>query len=479
MVKRKYSGSNLSGKRFAYATPPRSSPNGPIRHVARRGRPFLGAVGRNLFGAAATTALSAHPYGRAALGAYRAARFVGGVRKALKARKPAGFKSTGGPNARFAGKFKKGRKVARDPYASKGFRHTVEIHGTVSDPDCVYVGHSTFSGIQTLELLSQVLLRKLFAKAGVQIRDIHEPIRGYQANTSSMWRIVITRVNKEDGTVDTSVQHTTPAGADESIYLMVGDQQAGVVGSFTGLYNVLYDAALGGNGADVRNVRIPTSIALYQEEENITQFFQFRAELKLDNEHVNIMTKSELKIQNRSVSASGGTTTESVDANPLMGKLYHFNGGAPRARVPYVNFIESVPDMSGVITTRAAQLTATGAQYMSEPPGGKAFWNCKSIAKIGLQPGQIRYDSISFKRKMQIHKFLKAMNLGSGPSQRQINLFGKSALIALEDVINVNASQNIVCSYEVNREYGLFLTTSSQTFCLGHKYSATQNNLTA
>jgi len=464
-------------KTVSFYTPPQPSRRvtaGRVISVPRSRRSPARGLARNLFGQAASAIASTHPVGRAALGLYRGYRAVRSIQRGMST--SARGRNTGGPNARLVGPFKRPKRFKGDVYATKGFRHTTEIRGTVSDPDCVYIGHSTFSGIQTLELLCQVLLRKLFARAGVIVRDIHEGIRGYQANTSNMWRMVIVRQNKETGAVDTSVTYTTPFGTNTSIYQIVGDQQAVVTALWPGLYNVMYDAAVGANGGDVLNVLMPTSIVLYQEEENNTQFFQFRAELKLENETVNIFSKSDLKIQNRSLASSGGTTADAVDANPLMGKLYRFNGGAPRARVGNVVFIESVPDMSGVITTRASNLTGLGAQYMTEPPGPKMFWNCVGASNVKLQPGHIKYDSIVYKKSMQFHKFLKAMHMASGPGQRQINLFGKSTLVALEDVINVNGNQLIYCSYEVNREFALHLTTSSKTFALGHKYQVVQNN---
>ncbi|ALE29796.1 coat protein [Lake Sarah-associated circular virus-45] len=477
-------------RKVAYNTPPNfdspmSTSAGRIISLPRRGRGrSLSGRGtltpRNLFGTVAKTVASAHPYGRAALNLYRGARAISGIFKSRVVNTP-GLKrrTTGGPNARFVGPFKKPKKLLKPSmFATKGFVHTCEINGTVSDPDCVYIGHSTFSGIMTLELLCQVLLRKLFAKAGIVLRDINEPLRGYVANTSSMWRIDLIRHNKETNVYDVAATFTTPSATNTNIYQIVGDRRASSNGLFPGLYNTLYDAAVGANGSDNRNVWQPSSLVLYQEEENITQFFQFRAEIKFDNETVHCFSKSDLKVQNRSVSASAGTTSDAVDANPLMGKLYHFKGGCPRSRIVNAALVESVPDLSGVITARAASLVSAGAQAMSEPPRGNAWWNCSGTSGVKLQPGHIKYDSVYYQNAMPILKFLTAMNMASGPTGKQIHLFGKSSLLALEDVINVNAAQNITCSYECNRRYGIYLTTKTVTFAQGLKYAITQNDLT-
>jgi len=423
---------------------------------------------------------SAHPYGRMALQAYDAAKFL---RKSFggKSSGRGPLKTTGGPNARYSGKFrKKMRRVSKkaDPYMTKGFRHTIEIHGQVTDPNCVYVGHTTFSGRQTLEFVCQALLRKLLDKAGARIRDIHSPIPGYEANTSTMWKFVCERTNKATGAVDATVTYITPAATNTSIYQIVGDQQAGVTGLWPSLWNVMNDAAIGFNGANDLNVFIPTRLVLYQEEENITQFWQFRSELFLEQEYVHITCKSDMKIQNRSVSASGSGSTDIVDANPLVGKAYRFNGGAPRARVPNCYLVEAVPDLNGVITARAASLTTAGCQSFVEPPPVKAWWNCTKFGGIRLAPGEIKNDSISFTTKMQLHKFLKNMKFGYATGGKQINLFGKSALYALEDMINVNASQNIAIAYEVNRVVGCYLTTTPNKIALGRRYTAEQNDIT-
>jgi hypothetical protein len=66
---------------------------------------------------------------------------------------------------------------------------------------------------------------------------------------------------------------------------------------------------------------------------------------------------------------------------------------------------------------------------------------------------------------------------GAASTHKQINLFGKSAMISLEDMINVNPTNNVSLAYEVNREFGMFMKSTNYNVSSGCRYSLQVNNI--
>jgi len=80
---------------------------------------------------------------------------------------------------------------------------------------------------------------------------------------------------------------------------------------------------------------------------------------------------------------------------------------------------------------------------------------------------------------MPLLKFMKKLNFGVGDNRHQTNLTGRCAMFALEDMINVNANNNIAIAYEINRSFGGYLTTSYKNQSLGHRYDIQRNDVPA
>jgi len=440
-----------------------------VRTAARAGS--SGGAGR-AFRSVASFAGRRMPYVGAAFAAYDGYK---AVRSAFSQTPKA--KKTAGIRGRYAGKFKRTRQVSKktNPFIAKGFEHTAEINGQVSDPNCVYVGHSTLSGFQTMEVICQALLRKLFEKAGVIITGIKQPIPGYDSPSSQGWKIVIRRTDKQAGS---NQDFEYAIAGQKSIYDLIGSVAEGVTPVFPNMLAVINDFATGANSGSSLNTLVPTLLMLYREESNTTAFWQMQCALNLENEKVHLSSTSTIKIQNRSLDATGSTSTETVSSNPLSGKLYHFSSGIPRAKIPGVTILENMYDAYGVLTARATSLSLV-ADGFKEPPNPKFFWNCASSSGIKLDPGSMKQDSIHFQRSGYLLKVLKSLFIGvgaGGVNARAVNLSGKSALVALEDMINVSATADITIAYEVNRKFGAYLTTNAQKSAVGTVYQSVLNN---
>lgn len=378
---------------------------------------------------------------------------------------------------KYAGKVK-GKRIGRklNPYLSYGFMNTVETNGTISDADCVYVGHSAMSGVSTLQLICQVLLRKLF-KIGAKwhCTNMDAAIPGYTASGSDAWRVRLVRENKVTGAVS---NFDYDLGVSESISSMVGDEAGGAPGTFPALFNTIRDYCTFQNGAD-QNVAVPVRLELYRKEANVTAFWQFAGDLVLEQEMVHLKFVSSMKFQNRTLAANDSPDAENVANNPLSGRVYEFDSGAPRARVDGVRFVETVNDWTGVLLARGAQFS--GALVMKEPPPPKIFYNCVKSKSIKIDPGDIKASYVRYETKQPLMRFLERMGLGTSATafqggRAQVKLPGKCAVVALEDMINVNAAQLINVAYEVNRVEMCYLSTMSPRPALGKLYQRTQNN---
>lgn len=377
----------------------------------------------------------------------------------------------------YSGKFPKFKKVKRDIWREKGVVHTTEVHGTVSDPDCVYVGQSSYSGFQLIEIICMTLLKKLFQKTGWICKDVTQTLPSFSdGKVSNLWRLELTRLNTEDGTTNILPFFTTSGLGDFSIYTLVGNRVAGVVPQWPDFVNAMYGYAVGqaggGSSGELLNVLQPHTLRLYRQEGNVDTFYQFEAEIVFEHEIMTLFSKSELKIQNRTLAAGGGKEADDVSNNPLEGYQYYFSSGSPKCKNNIVGLNSSV-DITGVMAARAGLMT--NSLGYKEPPSPNLFWNCTGVRKVRLEPGQIKSLYLYHKKKMPLLKFMKICNIGFGPAGKQTNLFGKSCMFALEDCINVNPSQNVSIAYEVNRTFGCMLTSYKRACTQGIRYDAEFN----
>ena len=381
----------------------------------------------------------------------------------------------------YVGRFKRKRigRSKTDVYLRNGFKNTAEVTGVVADPDCVYVGHSTTCGHRILTIFLQAALRKLFKKSvNWTCTNVTDHIRGYQG-FSDGYRLVLQYIDTQTGTVGAEeIYDTTTA---DTIYRIVGDTASGVAPAWPNLYNfwINYIMSAGNNVAG--STQKPLRLMLYAKEANVSTFWQFRGDIHFPDETINLFIQSDLKIQNRTLATDGSADAEDVSNAPLQGRSYEFSSAAPRPRIDGVSFLEGVVDSTGAITVQAAQFAGTvAAQQMKEPPEPRVFWNVVKKGKVLLNPGAIRKDTLTYKVSMNCYRFFEKLDwrpnvpVGTG---KQMKAAGKCALFALEDMINVNLSQNISIAYEINRVEMCYLSTSRTPVAQGMFVQQVQNSI--
>jgi len=373
---------------------------------------------------------------------------------------------------RYVGRFKRPRRLSRkdDGALNSGFVNTSEITGTVSDVNCVYVGHSVMSGNEVIENIVYSLLRKLYKK-GLQfnVTNIQEPLPSLGTGGYTI------RLTRElmDGTNTIQNFDYVPSATD-TIQLIVGNLLSGIApaGAFSVIMDVFKDYAAG-NTASVVNLYQPVKLQLLESAN-----FNVLARINLKEEVFHMTVSSQLKVQNRTLAADSGADATDVSNNPLMGKLYRLGTGCPITAVDYTPLISSVPDFTGAITVASSSFTKTG---FYEPPHPKMFTNCTGSSTVRLEPGAIKVDKLYYSKSQNLLKFLTSFGYGIGPAgavatlNRQMKLKGKCTLLALEDVINVNAAQSISVAYEINRKIGVYCTTMKPAVSMGFLAQATQS----
>jgi len=477
----------------------RSPFNSPFNAVSRRsGRssyPTPGSIARMGAGYVARGVLNS-PYVRAATGAYQVART--GIKAYKSARrlftnKKSRGSSTGtgsttagrGPidygRIKYAGKFKKARTVkSPNLFISKGFENTTEVVGTVTDPNCVYIAASASSSICAVEAIAQALIRAAYEKCvGEPVTNIRNVLRGYN-NITQPWadgdgfRFEMTWVNVST-LAEGRVVHTT--NATDSIYSMVGELQAGIAPTWPTLITQLKHWCSGTAG--VTNAELPMRFSCYRQDGNVQLFYLGSGSIDLRNVTVHYHSKIDLKLQNRSLAADGGVESDNVSANPLIGYKYEFNHGSPYFKnvdnASGTAVVSRIFDLGGVALARGGNFGATSV--MREPPKPQFFNNCVKSVKVTLPAGDLKYTKLAWKANHPFLKMLQIINCqdDGGAVRQTVRSPGKCVMFALEDMINVNALQNIQVVYEINRVTGCYITEKKPKVAQGTFTALTRN----
>jgi len=456
---------NLSGLRSRSASSSgrsRAPSRGSVRSRSS-GSGSLYATAREVARHAASIALNAMTPG-----AGTAMEIAHGVstQTRLNTQRNAGIRSG---NSSYTGRLRKAKKNKKDPYVANGMKHVIETSGVVTDPDCVYVGQATYIPFVALEMVMQCLVRKLLEKANLSVTSVNDPIFPQQNTAGTGFIMQLDRI-EANGTI-TTYPFTVPAVA--TIQTICGDFIGGVAPLWTSLQEVFIDYAVPKAVGQDLNTCEPFQLRLFEEVFNTAGSRYHRASINLRDVFVKSFFSSNIKIQNRTVSATGSEDAEAVSANPLYCAKYLFSG-VPRQRDKTRMFKYPVAE-SGILTYGAA---AAGNVYQKEPPSPHLFWNCSKNSKTVIQPGAIKSDRITLSKNMRLLRYIRWIGLEFDEQAlpKTDRIKGPFMMYALEDVINVNLTQVISIAYEVNRVLGMYCYEKKVKFASGGVYQQTQDS---
>jgi len=349
---------------------------------------------------------------------------------------------------------------ARKKFVEKGMTQTTETHGLVDDPDCCYLMHASMAYQPLIRLAAKSIIRKLFVKAQFEPTSSSQIIPLVSITFDSLVMIIYDQNRVAISTT------TPPLLTDCTIDYFAG-----------ALYSQFLQYSNQPVGANEK--RTPTWIYLFQDPSDVsvgTDNYINLSNICLLDERVHIMSKSELKIQNRSNSAAGSTNIDDVSNNPLVGKVYEFN----YLPTPYnegLNVFKSISSTNGVKLVRAAEVAlATGGNFFKEPPIPKIFRNCVKATTIRLEPGSIKYHNLIDFVSKNVLLWLEDIAFSNIEDLTRVKC--KIGLIALEDVINVNEAQLITLAYECQKSYSVYTETKRKVSILTDFASNEIDNLT-
>lgn len=323
-------------------------------------------------------------------------------------------------------------------YATRGATSTIETTGSVTDTDCVYVGHSSLVGLESISIVAYAVMRKAYKIAiGWDCANVNDDIP-FKAGASDGHKWIVTYA-------DNLVTGTTTAAQ-----FSIGVNTTLKTVADTVLSPIFREFSVSDSNWSNRRL-----LSLVFED---TDNFHSKCELNFESMHVDFFSKSELKIQNRT---QNGSDNEADDVNnvPLVGRSYRMTGPTPRCRDKNLQYINWVSAENGMTLYRASKYSGPKYVGWKEPPPSTAFVNCKQSAVVRLEPGQIKSDWLSTKVKLPLDKFLRRLHmLNANPGGPTTGLgIGNHGMIALERLIGVdNTKVNVV--YEANHMHGCVVT---------------------
>jgi len=326
------------------------------------------------------------------------------------------------------------RMVAK--YSSKGYTSCAEIYGTASDPDCVYVGHSTYQTDQMAIAIVGALLRSLLKKAGFDPDTPDQEIPFNSYNDSSGFEL---RYN----TIDTDGATTA------NVYAIPNNTTLQTLIGNSGLFGLVAGRMNKDDGFSRYDLE---RIALYSLDGTTGRL---AAEINVQREHVELEVTSTLVVQNRTKPATGSSTsTDVVDNQPLKGILYGIHNGMPTLATMGSDGLDGM-NQNGVLLQQASDLSP--AQYFKEPPPPKLFTNCKKWVHVELEPGSMKRTSLHFRVSGTFNTVIqqKLTNQSStvGPPVNLKRAPGKCELFALEERLETGSLNLITVAYECEKRF--------------------------
>lgn len=366
----------------------------------------------------------------------------------IRAQRAKGF---GGPSVGvYQGKFKRPKRAKTTKiadYLSTGAMNYKEVYGDINDPECVYLTFSTWDRYSLLRTIHNALFKKLLKKAGINMDSATAELPLTNYNDSSGVTIVAVYKNPNDDNVvatysipnDTSLQSLYDNDACSLRTWMINKLEGNAETTQSKLERIIMKVGAGG-------------VVL--------------AELNVMQEVLQCESILSIAIQNRTKGAGDTTSasTERVDSQPIVGKLYEFVGGVPNEKQYGGSPIRWVDTSNGI-----GLFQAGGDINYQEPPPARHFSNVTKCSSVMLNPSIIKRHTMKWYARGYLNNlFDKWKNITNRTINANIanigavmaNAPGKCAMFAFEEVLNSGSSNKITVSYELDRKDGAKLITA-------------------
>lgn len=302
------------------------------------------------------------------------ARFGGGYGKSK-------YRTTGRAGPKFT---KKGTsKLSK--FLKGGFCSKVEAGATLTDADCVYVGHYSLPVNVVVPAVFYALARK------IMLSNSFYPTDPLQTSGMSALNIYLRYRTTFNGAVATAGPRLVAANSS-------------VVDLGNALGSLLLTVVPGVVYFELVNIQI---------YENTSGDLLFDA--NADGISVEVDCVSNFQLQNRTLASGAGDESSSLDIsnNPLRGKIYH--GSANIHPYRHNNDVTTTcpalihDNPSGLLYVGANDATFTSemSRAMKKPPPRSAFGNVSRNAYVQLAPGEIRRSKVRSHFFINFNNFIK------------------------------------------------------------------------
>lgn len=428
-MKRKYSG--------PYPSPPKRS-----RQVAKAGFSAAKrtAIGKRLAKYAARGVGRLVPGISTAMAAYDMYKSLRG--NTVKAKK------IGGRDYRIGKRIKRNKVQKLTVFDKAANRGVVERqqYGNVKTASgnykVLYLAHSTMPAQRVGVGMFAALIKKLLSEASLHIKDWSSPIVDDQYYNG----IIELRYRVEDGAAITAQNFTLTSSS--STLLSLANAMATF---FEGLTSNNLPSEL-------------LTLRYYVDFSGVVATSKvLHADIDLTSVSFLINSKSEMRVQNRTINSTGNDEADDVDNVPLDGKFFEYatNGTQYRDYTGATTSSALTTDhVYGVLSTITPSTTST--RLFSDIPLRSQIVGCKNIGSYNLQPGSIRssvmYDKVYISFSKLVHTLYTKTLGGGGVGQYHQVWLGKTRLLAFEKTIHpttTGAVNQINVAYDHKVELGI------------------------
>lgn len=292
--------------------------------------------------------------------------------------------------------------------------------------DCQWIGHASIVTDRAIIVIFRALIKALFNTMGQTIPNFEEDC---YANSGDS---LILRYRTAPDAASASVLYAF--GASQTYFTVARDLAATFVAAA---------------GSQSTNVVFETL-----EFSSTTRINQ----IHLRNADIEFYFKSDLKVQNRSVTVAADNEADDVNNVPLFGRTYSGSGTGLLINAGNVSPVASTMLLADKGT---GLITLTNSSWAREPVQP---WNMVKPGKAGkvhFDPGEIKTSTIVSRGKMNLSKFYNMIWKSLNTTYPQ-TYFGKYQVMALEKVldpaVNQAAKLAMTISYELQQRFGAYIT---------------------
>lgn len=338
-----------------------------------------------------------------------------------------------------------------DMVLKKGSVGCIETFGVCQGNDILWIGASTCNIAEIAFHVAKAVLRKLFKAAGIHITNADEVFLNeliFPLNTPEASGFTL-HMQYEDG----------PGNLSDLNYGLPSGVTLNSLANLSGIKQRIIDYA------NASSDQLMCSIKLFQNDNASTNTGKLVATLNMKNEMVHMHSSAKLVVQNRTKGATGTShALDVIDAQPLMGKLYHFKKSNPELKsLVSTSFAPNLVSLLSRWSDGTVNLFSDGSPgyefQIGNPPTPKIWNNCSHTANVSLEPGELKDVYISNVNEKYYQQFVRSLAWYNGSGKRRQNV-GDCIYVVLEERLNSGSTNPIRVNYECEATFKCYVTTN-------------------